>query len=316
MLKFKQFILACCFIIACQGNLLSGIETKDIDHFWRAYDLLHSCKTKSDSIKIIQKEYLDKGTKGLKKFTRMMNLTAESYIHTTLQCPVFLQSIREKTLSIHQYENQLSVINKSYDNIIPKYKEPEVIFIIGCFSSGGTTSGNKVIIACEIAIPDSSTNTSELNFRLRQIFKRKNSLLDYVAHETIHTQQHGIPWKELSRLIRHRKLSLANIAILEGSADYFTKQFLDLNINLKLHQACQGKDSILIAEFIKDCNENPFDYHKWLHNNYSSQGIPDLGYYVGYLFTKSYYEKSVDKKSAVKNILHRGKYKQIIQATG
>ena len=44
------------------------------------------------------------------------------------------------------------------------------------------------------------------------------------------------------------------------------------------------------------------NFGNWFYNSDGSKN-PDLGYFVGYVISKKYYENSKDKKKAIKDII-------------
>lgn len=61
-----------------------------------------------------------------------------------------------------------------------------------------------------------------------------------------------------------------------------------------------GREKDIETAFVKDLDSR--DVSKWLYN--STADTPrDLGYWVGYRIVKAYYQRSVDKRAAVRDIL-------------
>ncbi len=288
------------------------IETVDIDNFWIAYDNLSGLTSKKDSLRVIQKNYIDKGTKNFKKLVRYKKLTAESYVYVISKYPKFWKSIRPLTEKIKFQKNEIDTLYRKFKKYFPRFKAPDICFAIGCLSSGGTTSRNLLLIGSEIAAADSTVDESELNDWLKSVVRKPNPLISYVAHETVHTQQHGIPLKELPKLFKHRGLTLLNMVILEGSADFLTEEFFGLNINSHIQSYGNKHECSLWKEFEKSISTQPFYVYDWLYNGRNAKSRPaDLGYYIGYKVTENYYHKQSNKHRALKFILHRGKYKRV-----
>jgi uncharacterized protein YjaZ len=65
---------------------------------------------------------------------------------------------------------------------------------------------------------------------------------------------------------------------------------------------------------------NGSDISQWLYNGgsitASSTRPADLGYYVGYRITQSYYARQADKRRALKDILQIGDFAKFLQASG
>lgn len=312
---YKAFLLN--ILIIGQAMCLESkaqVQTLDVRNFWIAYDSLINCKIKKDSIDCIDRYYTTQGTKALKKYLKTYRLKAEDYLNVIQSAPQFWKSIRHNTEKIYTLENSIQSLLEKYQTILPSFKKPRITFIIGCLNSGGTVNKNNVIIGSEIACADRETNSNELNQNLKNVFNRDFAIQDYVAHEIIHTQQKGIPFFEFFKLIKYRRLSLENICILEGSCDFITQHFLNLNINKSVHHFANDKRGILIAQFNKDVELSPFDYTNWLYNSANTKIIqPDLGYYIGFLATQEYFLHAQNKTKALKTILKRNRYKTIIK---
>ena len=58
------------------------------------------------------------------------------------------------------------------------------------------------------------------------------------------------------------------------------------------------------------------DLRNWMYNGgYIKDRPPDLGYAIGYLICKSYYERSEDKKAAIYELLNTANFKVIIESS-
>lgn len=112
-------------------------------------------------------------------------------------------------------------------------------------------------------------------------------------------------------------MSLLNMAIIEGSADYITKTLLGLNINSKIHDYGELHQTELWKEFSMAVKSNPYNYGDWLYNGSPSNGRPaDLGYFLGSKITEGYFNNLGNNKKAIKTILKRGKYKKVFAKSG
>src|ERR1700743_1474741 len=72
-------------------------ETGDIALFWQAYDQLKQVHTTTDSINIIQHQYLDQMSHSGKKFIKARNYTAREYVITLRKYPRYFIGLRKKT---------------------------------------------------------------------------------------------------------------------------------------------------------------------------------------------------------------------------
>lgn len=80
------------------GQKKQTVITDDIPNFWKAYDEIQTTEDSLKRIEIIQTEYIDKGTEGLKGIMKVRRYTAAEYIKVIGQYPMFWKSIRRKSL--------------------------------------------------------------------------------------------------------------------------------------------------------------------------------------------------------------------------
>lgn len=319
MLPGIRFMIILLGIVPCTlfAQKPTVIETTDIDHFWKAYDLLSTVTSKADSIQIIQQEYIHTATPYFKKFIKARDFTAEEYVTIISACPRFWESIRPLTERIANRKAEIETGLDRLTDSLPSFKRPDICFAIGCLRTGGTTTSDLILIGAEMAAADTTVDTSELNDWLKSVLGHTGDIVSMVAHESIHTQQKGFPFFELFSLLGHQKLTLLNMAIVEGSADFFTKKFLGLNINAGIYAYGEAHECELWKEFEKDIADQPFNYAHWLYNGNNAKERPaDLAYYIGYKITESYYDQSANKQKALRTILKRGRYKRVFHQGG
>ena len=316
-IKVIFFIVVCCFSTSSFGKSKPyAFITSDIDHFWEAYDSLAYAQTYADSVDVIQRLYIDRASAAFQDFIDKRALNAKRYVQVIHACPKFWQSIRANTNLIEKLKPQIDSVFARLEKNIPGYKQPDVCFAIGCLNTGGTTTKNTLLIGSEIVLADYTTDKSELNDWLRSVMDSVPNVPGYIGHETVHTLQTGIPFWELPSLIRNKSLSLLNMSILEGIADFITVEFLDMNINDQIHSYGDAHYDSLCIALQQDIDAAPFALDNWLYNGSQTNGVPaDLGYYMGYRFAKAYYDSSTNKKKAIRVMLKRGQYKKVAAAS-
>lgn len=293
------------------------IHTDDIVRFWAACDQLSPGQTRADSIRILQEVYLDSASAGLQQFIRIRNFSAEEYVKLLGKYPRFWASIRPYTTRIQSRRAEIEAVLDEMTAVLPGFRRPDVYFTIGCLRTGGTISGDMILIGSEIAAADTLVHTGELGSWLRQTLGHTGDIVAMVAHEAVHTWQRGIPVHEIFRLMKHKRLSMLNTALVEGGADFITDRMLGMNINTKLHQYGRVHDERLWCEFREAIDQNPFDYSQWLYNGHRIKGRPaDLGYYMGYRISEAFYDSMADKRRALRILMKRGQYKKVFRRSG
>jgi hypothetical protein len=290
-------ILPVIFTISISATLFAQSSTQkvfttDIDNFWIAYDNIKSTADSLKQIHFIQTLYIDKGTPGLKAFMMARNYSAELYVRLINKYPKFWSSIRPNTLTVNNYASEIENSISKFKLLYPELRDAKMYFTIGGLRSGGTTTGDKVLIGAEIATGDPSTDVSEFpNKWLEGVFKEQSAdnVVSLNIHEYVHTQQKGEGRNLLAQ------------AITEGSCDFITE--LVIGKPLQRNYITYGKQhrQELREAFKTDMFTTSFG--RWLYNGSSAITVADLGYFMGYDISKSYYDVAADKKKAIKEII-------------
>ncbi|OUR91960.1 hypothetical protein A9Q87_09165 [Flavobacteriales bacterium 34_180_T64] len=293
-----------------------NVQTLDIDHFWQAFDLLKTCKSKSDSIRIIQNSYLDRATSGFKEFMRVRSrqLNAENFVRTISKYPKFYNSIRENSYKVKEAEPLIEAVFKNFSQLYPNFKPFKVCFAIGTIGTGGTTSDNFVLIGTEISTAtayndlsefEGSSKKSSLAYKGDFVQKLKN----IVAHECVHTQQkRGLAKTAVA-------CHLLQSCLREGAADFIGELVAGGQINASALDYGDAHEKMLWASFKSElCNTS---HSGWLYNYSEVKDKPaDLGYYMGYKIAQAYYNNAENKQQAIIDIIEMDNPFQYLEQSG
>lgn len=263
------------------------IVTSDINLFWQAYDKA----TPENSLSIFRDEYLERGSAGLKDFTRLRIGNAENLAGTIKAVPKYYAALREPSLKIASYENRIRKSFRKLKKLYPGSVFPDVYFVIGILNSGGTTSQSGLLIGVDMYGKNEGVSLEGLGAWHKAVLSPTEKIPYIVAHELIHYEQ---------------KTASANTllarAIREGSADFIGELIAGNTINAHLHKYGNPLEKELWVEFKKEMNGT--DVSNWLYQGEKAKNRPaDLGYYIGFKICESYYKNAKDKKQAVKDIL-------------
>ena len=274
--------------------------TSDIDNFWRAMDMA----TIENLEEVLDREYLKRASPGLEDFIRLRIGNAKNLAAAVSHHRKYYQSIRESTLKISPMRSRIKAAFYALKSLYPDAIFPDVYFVIGRLSSGGTTSKRALLIGAEMYGRTPTTPTEELNDWLRQVLAPVENIPHIVAHELVHVQQ-----KTLSAR------TLLGRSIIEGSADFMAELISGRHINEHLHAYGNPRERQLWEEFKKEMNDSKTD--RWLYNGASAKDRPaDLGYYIGCKIAESYYNRAADKRQAVKDILGVQDFEKFLQDSG
>ena len=257
--------------------------TSDIPNFWRAYDQI----TPDNDLLIFKREYLNKGSAGLKDFSKARFTVCDLVTAIEANRELY-SSVRQDSLKLEVMKDRIRASFQKLKGMYPEAVFPDVYFLIGANNSGGTTAGSGLLIGTE------------------RYAKRIEDIVYTVAHELIHYQQ-KYP----------QELDLIGLSIKEGSADFIGELISGKSSNLDLMAFGDAHERELWAPVLKDNNQG--DWGVWLYdaNKAKARGIPkDMGYYIGYKITEAYYKKASDKKQAIKDILEIKDMKQFLRDSG
>ncbi len=274
------------------------IVTEDIQRFWEAYD-----RAAPDfSAEPFEKLYLARGTRGLNDFVRLRIRSAAELVEAIRRCPRYYASIRESTRRIPAMEAEIRASFVALKRLYPDAVFPDVYFVIGRLSSGGTTSDRGLLIGAEMYGRTPETPTEELGDWLRQVLAPVDRVPHTVAHELIHFQQkYG------------EQPTLLGQSINEGSADFLAELISGRHANQHIHEFADPREAELWEEFRKRMHGK--DVSGWLYGD--TEGRPhDLGYWMGYKITKAYYERAADKQQAIRDILDIRNFDDFLAKSG
>jgi hypothetical protein len=283
--------------------------TDDITNFWRAYDA-------GASVNAFQREYLDRASLGLRDFAVSRNVTAASLAQMVARYPRYFADIRQTTLRLAGSDGAtvLGRIRTDYDKVESLYPAavfPPVTFLIGRFSTGGTTRESGILIGTEFYAVGPTTPVDELSQFHRDVVRPLDSIPVIVAHEHTHVLQ-----AHARRLFQKPTKTLLDQALIEGIADFVGELISGSNTNAWLWTYAAPREAALWDEFKLEMGGT--DVSRWLYNQGSATADRpgDLGYFIGYQIAKAYYDRAANKRDALREIIEVGDAVAFLAASG
>lgn len=265
--------------------------TSDLDNFLTAYALASRASTDAEKTAIYQREYFDKASPGLKDFVQTRIKSAANLVRAINTHPKYYASLQSVVPQIAPME---PTMRRSFRKLKKLYSEavfPDVYFLVGIMNSGGTTGPSGLLIGLEMHTRTATTDMSEMDSWLKAVLGPPGQLPGIVAHELIHYQQTS-----------DDQNMLLGASIREGSADFVGQMISDQSINENIYAYGKAHEAALWHEFSAAMGGS--DMSRWLYQGDESKDRPaDLGYYMGYQITKSYYDRMENKKRALRDIL-------------
>ncbi len=282
----------------------AGFITTDIHHFWEAYD--KAIKDTAHSKQIMRKLYFDRASRGMNDYMDLKVGSIDEFVSHIRSAPKFYGAIRKNTFKVDTFKPDFESSYRNFKKIYDGAIFPDVYFIIGAFTSGGTVSNAGLLLGINQSAADSKTPVGELSARMQTRLNPVSGLPAVVAHELIHYQQDGMK----------QDTTTLSYVIREGMADFMGELISGRNPSAKLVFWATGKEKRIWNKFTLDMYQNRYD--NWIANSKQSgpDNPPDQGYWVGYQICRAYYNQATDKKQAIYDMLHIRDYQAFLKASG
>lgn len=281
-------LLLSSFAVQAQPNYPSSpYEAKlifeDVDRF---IEVFNSLTKSSDTLKILDEEYLTNGSSGLKEYISRHGLTASMLTKALANYPeVYNQLAKEFPKEKKKYQKKYTAEMVRYKAVINDAMFPPTYFLVGAYRGIAQASrpGQLVTIEKNWDNPDRKFST--------------------IIHELTHFQQaRALGFGEYASTYG-KENNMLDLILREGGAEFVTYYLVRKNtksyprLNYVNEREAELKD-----RFKKDLVNQDKSY--WLWDSIDQDEVPILlGYTLGFKICEAYYEKASDKKQALKDIL-------------
>lgn len=285
----------------------SAFITSDIPRFWRAYDL--AMKAPQDKwAEILQREYFDRGSEGMKDWVRVRSADAKGLAKYIAENPKFYAAIRPATLNIAPQRTKTLEAFKKFKSLYPAAQFPGVVFSIGAFYGGGTVSNRNLLMSAEMYTASPEVPSDELGAWQKTVLTPTNDLPYIITHEMIHFQQR----------YPDSDGTLLRACIQEGSANFLGEMAsgsVGAFHQVHVYPWADAHEKEIWDRFQLDMGR--FDKRSvWLYSGSGEGKRPDdLGYYIGHRICEAYYKNAPDKAKAISDILNITDFKAFLKAS-
>ena len=274
-----------------------SVEMKSMNEFW---DYWQKAMNDSSRAKEIFKEYIFEGPEEIRDFyvVRYDNPT-NMYGQMINGTPAYYEYLKNylQPDSLTALNSKTTAWMRNFQKIYPQAVFPKVFIVPGILNSGGTATEMGIFVGGDMYGRSEEMPTEGLNDWQKGAIMKFSDLPALILHELMHFHQ-SYGDREIEETV------LMGI-IIEGVCDFLVELSSGnqlQNDNLKYLEDPHNRNFIfeeLRQElFLKDSS-------KWLYNGGSIEDRPyDLGYTIGYLITKSYYNLQEDKQKAVYELLN------------
>jgi len=267
----------------------------DVHLFVSAWEKL----SPSDSSCTALRSYWESGSPGLGAYRGKFNVSLGDLCSAVRRNPESYAQLQGRLTELDSVASLVGDVYARFNELRPLEGSPAVYLVVGTgISAGSTTRGRHPFILLGMERNRSAAGLPWL-----------------VAHELVHTQQHypflgamtGGPPLLRGSVLRH--------SIAEGSADFIAELVTGRLVH---NEYAEAHEDQIKTDFRRDALTK--EYRLWLYNGGRDdrpEGLPaDLGYWVGYQITKSYYERAPDKRAALDEILSIRDFKDFWRKSG
>lgn len=282
-----------------RGNII----TDDVERFYMAVALAEEA---TDPVAVIQREYLDRASPGLRYYHESGRLKSAEELWTRYRrYPGYYEVVREFYLELEAQHDAFEAPYRFFESYLADPDTPPVYAIIGHFNGGATLFEGGLVVALDNWAAD--WQGLQIRAEEARVLDPVEVLLPVVAHELAHFHQ-GC-WGECGS-------ALAGV-VKEGSADFLawlvtgarSNQF-----NLTMYEYYDAHEAEIWSEFLADAGEP--DAGPWLYDNSVPPERVNLGYAIGHAISKAYYDRYDDKSRAIRDILGASDYAAFLKASG
>lgn len=277
----------------------------DVRNFMRAYDAAKG-KPAADRIQTYYNLYYKKATPGLLDFEGARGVTPTKTDKVVSMRPAFFEHFRNTKIDFAKHRGELMKAFAKMKDLVGDGKFPNVYFVVGLMNTGGTTGPHGLLMGAEMFVRTPTMPDRELGDWQKGAIMGEADIVPLVTHEAAHYQQGYGPSNTL----------LAQV-IKEGAADFLAHLCVPQLTSRSEAAAAYGRahEKELWEKFKVDMSGT--DTKGWLYGDGWAPGVPsDMGYWMGEQICAAYYAKAVDKKAAMKEILHTRDFEGFLKASG
>jgi hypothetical protein len=295
-------IIGICFEVSAQQGLpdLTKDPNKapfiydDVENFIKAYNLF---TVEADSLAILQSEYFDKGSPGLKEFVEKYQLNTDMLVKAIRKHPEKYGALHDMPELLSAYSSLTREEFAKLKSYIPDVVYPPTYFLIGAYRGIGSGSAEGQLITVE-------TWSNPIEGKTTMI-----------VHELVHFQQVMAVGHEKYIALYGPEKNLLGLCIREGTAEFFANLVTGKITQDKAVDFTMKNEKRLWELFIKEMHGR--ETGDWMWSEPSDPEQPNLvGYVIGYRIVKAYYNNAKDKEQALREILSVTDYSTFLEKSG
>lgn len=283
-----------CLSVNAQTSAIE-IATEDVERFFNLYDASAGRPTAAQ----IEREYLARGSAGLRHLARVRSVTGERIAQAIDADPALYINARSCIRVLPRVRTRLE---RSFERLLefyPAAQRPPVTILV---SRGRPLAiagpGDGVQIAAEGMCSAAAARVLD-----RDVGDR---FVNVIAHEYIHSQQ-------APALAGTENLTVLQRSLLEGIAEFVGELISGGIAHTGVALAAGGREKEIETRFAAAIDSK--DLSAWVDNT-TANDVGQLGYWVGYRIAKSYYRTARDKRAAIREMIEMTDARAFLAASG
>jgi len=269
-----------------------AIHIEDVERFFKVYDSAGGHPTAEQ----LQRDYLDPGSDGLHQLAKVRNVSGTRIAEALAKRPEIYSGARRCMTVLPRVRERTAVALRTLTTLYPEARLPPVTVAVGRgkpVAVGSPATGIQVGLEALCAADFFNPNVED-----RFVY--------VIAHEYAHVQQ-------VPALVDSDHLTVLEGSLMEGAAEFAAELISGDVSNSYFKAMTRGREKEIETAFVADLDKT--DLSRWLYNT-TPEKPADLGYWVGYRITKSYYQRAKDKRQALKDILDMTDPKAFLAKSG
>ncbi len=284
-----------------------SLEMESMNLFWPYFE---RAKKNPANAKAILKEFIFDGPRELKDFYVVRYLSTDNmYGQMINAAPDYYEYLKQhfNTDSMHSMKAKTTRWMKNFKDLYPQAVFPKVFVVPGILNSGGTATEMGMFVGGDMYGKSDDMPIRNLSEWQKGAIMEFDHLPKLTIHELMHFQQSYDDSENGENVI--------GAIIAEGVCDFMVElasgEPLD---NPNLDYLDNPKN---MAKILEDLKTDAFteDYSRWLYNGGINDRPFDLGYTMGYLISKSYYENHDNKSRAIYELLNTNDFASIVRSS-
>jgi len=285
-----------------------ALEMRSMDQFWPYFE---KAKANQDSAKQYLKDYILLGPPEIRDYYAIRYYNLENMYGQMINgSPIYYTYLRGylKKQNVEGLKRKTELAMQTFKSLYPNAVFPKVFVVPGLLNSGGTASEMGLFIGGDMYGRSEGMPVGELSDWQKEAIMEMSMLPQLILHELMHFQQNYGD--------QMNKDEVLHKIIEEGVCDFLVE--LSTGITLQSKQLDYLNSPENLEMISADLKQELFseDLSNWLYNGGSIENRPhDLGYALGYLISKSYYNNAKDKRKALESLLTTNDMRSILEAS-